>query len=169
MINIQQLYQSFLENGIIRRDKIQIKHFHFIIFGGVGYSFMAAIHYWFPKIFGRMYDEKMANTGWLIFFIGFLTLYGPMFYLGMAGMPRRYFDYLPEFHGANILSSLGAIILIIGLTIIIANLIKSARYGEKAEKNPWGGVTLEWQVSSPPPVENFEEIPVITGEPYKFS
>ena len=120
-------------------------------------------------MFGRMYDAKMANTGWFIFFIGFVTLYGAMFYLGMEGMPRRYFDYLPEFHKANIISSMGAIVMIIGLTIIITNLVKSARYGEKAEKNPWNGVTLEWQVPSPPPVENFDEIPVITKKPYTFN
>ena len=110
----------------------------------------------------------MANTGWLIFIIGFNTLYLPMFLLGMQGMPRRYFDYLPEFHGKNILSSFGAIIMITGLVIIIANLVKSARNGEKVGINPWKGVTLEWKVPSPPPLENFDEIPTITEKPYKF-
>jgi len=146
-----------------------VAHFHFIVFGGVGYAFFGAIHYWFPKIWGRMYDVKWANFGWLVFFIGFLTLYGPMFYLGMAGMPRRYFDYLPEYHGANILSSMGAITMIAGLIVIISNLIISAKRGEKAEMNPWGGSTLEWTVPSPPPLENFDEIPVVDKNPYDYS
>ncbi|MFW5721284.1 MAG: cbb3-type cytochrome c oxidase subunit I, partial [Bacteroidota bacterium] len=106
-------------------------------------------------------DAGWADTGWIIFFFGFLTLYAPMFYLGIAGMPRRYYDYVPEFHGANIISSLGAFVMIIGAAIIIINLVKSARKGEKATDNPWGGKTLEWQVASPPIVENFEEIPEI--------
>lgn len=146
-----------------------VAHFHYIVFGGVGYAFMAAIHYWFPKIYGRMYDEKWANTGWLTFFIGFNTLYFPMFILGMKGMPRRYFDYVKEFHGWNIVSSTGAIIMIFGLAIIIINLIKSARGGVKATMNPWGGPTLEWTVPSPPPILNFDEIPEVKKDPYDFT
>ena len=146
-----------------------VAHFHFIVFGGVGFAFMAGMHYWFPKIFGRMYDESLANTGWITFMTGFLFLYFPMFLLGMKGMPRRYFDYLPEYHGLNIISSLGAMVMIFGLAIVIINLVRSARHGEKAEQNPWGGVTLEWTVPSPPPLENFEEIPVITKKPYDFN
>ncbi len=135
-----------------------VAHFHFIVFGGVGFAFFAAIHYWFPKMYGRMYDETWANMGWLVFFIGFLTLYLPMFFLGMAGMPRRYFDYLPEFHGGNIISSLGAIVMIAGLFIIIFNLFRSAKNGAPAEKDPWGGKTLEWTIDSPPSLENLKRI-----------
>jgi cytochrome c oxidase subunit I len=145
-----------------------VGHFHFIVFGGMGFAFMAAIHYWFPKIYGRMYDKGWANTGWFIFFLGYLSLYLPMFYLGMAGMPRRTYDYLPKYHGANIISSLGAIVMLFGLTIIIINLVRSARFGAKAETSPWGGSTLEWKVPSPPPLENFEEIPIITKGPYEY-
>jgi cytochrome c oxidase subunit 1 len=116
-----------------------------------------------------MYDKGWAKIGWLIFFIGFVTLYTPMFYLGIQGMPRRYFDYLPKFHPGNILSSFGAMILIAGLAIIILNLIRSARYGPKAEMNPWGGTTLEWTIPSPPPQENFTEIPTVTDRPYHYS
>jgi len=93
-----------------------------------------------------------------------------MFYLGMVGMPRRYYDYLDQFHGPNILSTFGSWILVTGFVIIIVNLVRSARYGTKAEMNPWHGKTLEWTVPSPPPVENFDEIPVIGVEdgPYNY-
>lgn len=138
-----------------------VSHFHFIVFGGVGFAFFAGIHYWFPKIYGKMYDAWWADTGWIVFFFGFLLLYTPMFYLGIAGMPRRYYDYVPEFHFANILSSFGAFIMIAGLVIIIINLFRSVKNGEKAELSPWGGQTLEWTISSPPILENFEEIPEI--------
>jgi cytochrome c oxidase subunit I len=108
-----------------------VAHFHYIVFGGTGFAFLGAIHYWFPKIFGRMYDNYWANIGWVTFFIGFLTLYTPMFYLGLMGQPRRYYDYLDEFHGGNILSTIGSWILITGFIIILANLIRSASKGEK--------------------------------------
>lgn len=160
---------SLATNVHVHDTAFVVAHFHFIVFGGVGYAFFAGIHYWFPKIFGRMYDSSWANTGWLIFFVGFLFLYFPMFILGMQGMPRRYFDYLPEFHGTNILSSLGAFIMIMGLAIIIINLFRSARSGKKADSNPWGGPTLEWQIPSPPPVENFDTIPTVTKKPYEFN
>jgi cytochrome c oxidase subunit 1 len=145
-----------------------VGHFHYIVFGGMGFAFMGAMHYWFPKIYGRMYDRSWAKTGWLIFFIGFVTLYSPMFYLGIAGMPRRYFDYLEEYHGPNIISTFGALVMVTGFVIILINLIKSARSGEKAEQNPWGGTNLEWRIPSPPPLENFEEIPTITKATYKY-
>ena len=115
-----------------------------------------------------MYDPSWAKTGWITFLIGFICLYSPMFYLGMKGMPRRYYDYLPEFHGPNIISSLGALIMVSGFAIILINLIKSSRNGEKAEANPWGSNSLEWQVPSPPPLENWDEIPVVDRAPYKF-
>jgi cytochrome c oxidase subunit 1 len=91
-----------------------------------------------------------------------------MFYLGMTGMPRRYYDYVTEFHGPNIVSSLGALMMIAGLVIIITNLVRSAKHGEKAEIDPWKGKTLEWTVGSPPTLENFEEIPVVTKHPYGY-
>ncbi len=147
-----------------------VAHFHYLVFGGAGFAFFAALHYWFPKIFGRMYDKNWANIGWLIFFVGFVALFSPMFYLGLKGMPRRYYDYLEGFHGANILSTMGSWILITGLVIIIVNLIHSARKGEKAEMDPWHGKTLEWTISSPPPVENYAEIPVLDENdgPYNY-
>jgi cytochrome c oxidase subunit 1 len=140
------------------------------VFGGTGYAFFGAMHYWFPKMFGKMYDAKWANTGWLTFFIGFLALYSPMFYLGMKGMPRRYYDYLEQFHSANILSTIGSWVMVFGLVIIIVNLFRSAKYGEPAPANPWNGKTLEWTVPSPPPVENFDKIPEYKEKdgPYEY-
>jgi len=145
-----------------------VGHFHFIVFGGTGFAFFGALHYWFPKIYGRMYDFGWARTGWILFFLGFITLYGPMFYLGIKGMPRRYFDYLEEYHGPNIISSIGALIMVSGFIITVVNLFKAAKSGAKAEQNPWGGTNLEWSVPSPPPVENFEEIPVVDKATYKM-
>jgi cytochrome c oxidase subunit I len=147
-----------------------LAHFHFIVFGGTGFSFMAAIHYWFPKMFGRMYDVSMANISWVIFFTGFLVLYTPMYQLGMDGMPRRFYDYLPEFHGLNILSSLGAILMIVGVIMTFTNLIRGARMGTKvSDKNPWGGKTLEWQTDTPPTFENWDEVPEVKKGPYDYN
>ena len=115
-----------------------------------------------------MYNFKRAYWGWAITFIGFNTLYFPLFVIGMQGMPRRYFDYLPQFHTGHFISTMGAFIIFIGLIIMFTNLILGARKGERAEANPWNGLTLEWTIPSPPPVENFVEIPTVTEDPYNF-
>ncbi len=160
---------SLATNVHLHNTHFVVAHFHFIVFGGTGFAFFAAMHYWFPKITGKMYDTKWANTGLVLFFIGFITLYGPMFYLGMKGMPRRYFDYDEVFHAGNIISTMGSWILYSGAAIIVINLFRSARSGPQAIADPWGGKTLEWTIPSPPPPENFEEIPVITKGPYDYS
>jgi cytochrome c oxidase subunit 1 len=145
-----------------------VAHFHYIIFGGMGFAFFAGIHYWFPKIYGRMYNNRLANIAWVILFAGFNILYFPLFVIGIQGMPRRYFDYLPQFRTGHVISTIGAFILIAGLSLMFYNLIRSRRKGETAPANPWKGVTLEWLIPSPPPLENFDETPVITGKPYTF-
>jgi cytochrome c oxidase subunit I len=161
---------SLATNVHLHDTHFVVAHFHFIVFGGTGFGFMAAIHYWFPKMFGRMYDKSWAIIGWAVFFSGFVINFLLMFQLGYQGMPRRYYDYLPEFHSLNILSSMGAWIMVGGLFIIFANLIRGARYGQKVtDKNPWGGVTLEWTVDTPPTLENFEEIPYVKNDPYDYS
>ena len=152
---------SLATNVHLHDTHFVVAHFHFIVFGGTGFAFMGAVHYWFPKIWGRMYDSAIANTGWLMFFIGFIALYGPMFYLGMKGMPRRYYDYVDVFHAGNIISTMGSWVMITGFVIVFVNLIRGAVSGPKATANPWGGKGLEWTISSPPPLENFEELPVI--------
>jgi cytochrome c oxidase subunit 1 len=145
-----------------------VAHFHYIIFGGMGFAFFAGLHYWFPKMYGKMYNIKMANISFIITFIGFNILYFPLFVIGLQGMPRRYFDYFPEYQYGHVISTIGAFILIIGIFIMLYNLFHGARKGEKAPSNPWKGVTLEWQIESPPSLLNFDETPVITEKPYTF-
>jgi cytochrome c oxidase subunit 1 len=116
-----------------------------------------------------MYNIRWANIAFSIMFIGFNLLYFPMLILGMMGMPRRYYDYLPEFQPLNILSTVGSWILILGIIIMIVNLVNGYRKGAIASRNPWHGVTLEWQTKSPPPLQNFDKAPVVSEHgPYDF-
>ena len=163
------LVQNTLAVNLLVHDTYWIVgHFHYVMFGGAGFAFFAALHYWLPKMFGRMYNKKIATIAWMIIFIGFNTLYFPMFILGVRGMPRRYYDYLPEFHTEHLISTIGSWILISGLILMFSNLINALFKGEKADINPWGGTTLEWQIPSPPPPENFEKIPIVEHGPYVF-
>ncbi len=146
-----------------------VSHFHFVMFGGTGFAFFAALHYWWPKMFGIMYDFKKAYIGSVLTAIGFLFHYIPMFILGMQGMPRRYYDYLPKYETGNFLAGFGAYLLIIGILIMFVNLLMSFRQRVVAPSNPWGGTTLEWTVPSPPPVHNFVEKPQILEFPYDFT
>lgn len=146
-----------------------VAHFHYVMFGGTGFGIFAALHHWFPKMFGRMYNKRVAKVAWLFIFVGFQFLYFPLFIAGYLGMPRRYYDYLPEFHIWHLISTVGSWVLIAGLIIMFVNLIVALRKGEKATQNPWGGVTLEWSIPSPPTHENFEKIPVVEKEPYDYS
>ena len=114
-----------------------------------------------------MYNIRRANIAWGVLFTGFNVLYFPLFIIGLQGMPRRYFDYLPQFQTGHVISTIGAFILFTGLIMMIWNLFQG-RKGPKAGPNPWHGVTLEWQIPSPPPLENFDEIPVIKHAPYLF-
>lgn len=147
-----------------------VGHFHYVMFGGTGFGLFAALHYWFPKIWGKMYNIRWANIAFTILFIGFNLLYFPMLVVGLMGMPRRYYDYLPEFTLPNQISTVGSWILFIGLIMMLVNLINGYRKGEKTTRNPHGGVTLEWQTKSPPPLANFDKEPVISDKgPYDFS
>jgi cytochrome c oxidase subunit 1 len=145
-----------------------VAHFHYIIFGGMGFASFAGFHYWFPKMFGKMYNIKTANIAWGLTFGGFNLFYFPQFIIGIQGMPRRYFDYLPQFTTGEVISSIGSFIMVAGLFLMLINLIIAARRGDPAPANPWNGVTLEWQIPSPPPHENFDSIPEITTKPYFF-
>ena len=138
------------------------------MFGGAGMAILGGLHYWFPKMFGRMYNERAAKAGWFILLIGFNILYFSMFVLGYEGMPRRYFDYPSQYFTGHLVSTIGSWILFVGLVVIFSNLIRSLFKGEKAPANPWGGRTLEWSIPSPPPAENFAEVPTVTTRPYDY-
>lgn len=131
-------------------------------------GFMAGLHYWFPKIFGKMYSEKAAKWGFGLVITGFNVTFFPQFIVGSQGMPRRYWDYLPEFTWLNRISTVGSWILAAGLFFSAYYLIKGAMSGEKATDNPWEGLTLEWQTPSPPPHDNFAETPVVKTWPYEY-
>ncbi|HEY6001105.1 MAG TPA: cbb3-type cytochrome c oxidase subunit I [bacterium] len=145
-----------------------VGHFHYVMFGGAGMAFLAALHYWFPKITGRLYDERAARAGWVLLFVGFNLLYFTMFVLGLQGMPRRYFDYPARYFPGHMTATVGSWILALGLAVVLGNLLRALRRGAPAPADPWGGTTLEWTTSSPPPPENFEEIPVVTRGPYAY-
>ncbi len=146
-----------------------VAHFHYVMFGGTGTIFFAALHYWFPKMFGRMYNKKLATITVILFFIGFNMLYFTKFIMGYMGMPRRYYDYLPEFASLQLISTIGSWILAFSIFFMVGYLLHALFRGKIAKENPWGGVTLEWHIPSPPPMENFKVIPTITHEPYDFS
>jgi cytochrome c oxidase subunit 1 len=163
------LFQGALATDVHLHDTYWVVgHFHYVIFGGMGFGFFAALHYWFPKMFGRMVHRNIPYIAWAFLFVGFNTLYFPMLILGWEGMPRRYYDYLPQFHTLQFISTVGSWILITGLLLMLINLIHSLFKGEKAGDNPWGGATFEWKTSSPPIAENFEKIPKVERGPYEF-
>jgi len=146
-----------------------VAHFHYIMVGGAIMGYLGGIHYWWPKISGRLYPEGWARFSALILFVGFNLTFFPQFLLGYMGMPRRYHAYPEEFQVLNVMSSAGASILAAGYVIPLIYLIWSMRYGKLAPANPWGATGLEWQVPSPPPTHNFAEAPEVTEEPYVYS
>jgi len=143
-----------------------VGHFHYVMFGGTMMGMFAGLHYWFPKMFGKMYNKMVANISWLTMMIGFNMLYFTMFYLGYQGMPRRYYDFTNEFADGHLFATVGSWILIAGVVVMLVNLIQGMRNGTPVGENPWGSTTLEWTVPSPPPLENFEKIPTVKGGPY---
>ncbi len=145
-----------------------IAHFHFIMVGGMVMAYMAGLHFWWPKITGRMYSDWWSKLAAMIIFVGFFLTFLPQFLLGYAGMPRRYHRYPEEFHVWNVMSSAGASILAVGYVLPLFYLLYSLWYGPVAGPNPWRATGLEWQTPSPPPKENFPETPVVVRGPYEY-
>ncbi len=145
-----------------------VAHFHYVMVGGTLMAIMGGIYYWFPKIFGRMYNEFWARVTFVLIFVGFNVTFYPQFVLGSMGMPRRYYDYLPEYTSLNRISSVGAWTIGTGFLIALFVIIHGLLKGKKAEMNPWGAKTLEWTTSSPPPHENFINEPIVTAGPYEY-
>ena len=145
-----------------------IAHFHFIMVGGMVMAYMSGLHYWWPKITGRMYSQWWSRLSALIIFVGFFLTFLPQFVVGYNGMPRRYHRYVPEFQVWNVLSTAGASILSVGYVLPLCYLLLSLRYGQCAGANPSRATGLEWQTPSPPPKDNFEETPTVVRGPYEY-
>ncbi|HEY9899078.1 MAG TPA: cytochrome c oxidase subunit I [Pantanalinema sp.] len=146
-----------------------IAHFHYIMVGGMVAAYLGGIHFWWPKLTGRMYSEPLGRFAAVTLFVGFNLTFFPQFILGYLGMPRRYHVYPPEFQVLNVLSSAGATILAVGYLFPLFYLLWSLKYGPIAGPNPWRAKGLEWRTSSPPPSDNFVETPVVTEEAYAYS
>ncbi|MDR3765071.1 MAG: cbb3-type cytochrome c oxidase subunit I [Acidobacteriota bacterium] len=145
-----------------------VAHFHYVMVGASVTAFLAGMHFWWPKITGKMYPEFAAKISGLLVFCGFNLTFFPQFLLGYLGMPRRYHAYPPEFQVLNVLSTAGASILAIGFLLPMLYFAWSLRYGKDAGPNPFNAAGLEWQTASPPPTYNFEETPVVTWEAYNY-
>jgi cytochrome c oxidase subunit 1 len=145
-----------------------VAHFHFVMVGGMLMAYLAGVHFWWPKMTGRMYPEGVSKTAAVITFIGFIVTFFPQFILGYLGMPRRYAAYPADFQVLNVFSTAGASILGIGYLLPMLYLPWSLKYGKIAGSNPWQATGLEWQIQSPPLTENFVEIPIMDHEAYDY-
>jgi cytochrome c oxidase subunit 1 len=143
-------------------------HFHYTLLGGAMIGAMGGLVYWFPKMTGRMLNERVGKVAFYTVMIGFNVTFMAMFYNGLAGMPRRVADYQPQFAVGNLISTLGAYVIGIGMLTFLYAIVSSWRSGKPAGPNPWHAKTLEWYVPSPPPLENFEVLPVVTGDAYGY-
>ncbi len=145
-----------------------VAHFHYVMMGGTVIAYLGGLHYWWPKIFGRMYNETVARVCCGLVFIGFNATFLPQFIMGSQGMPRRYYTYLDQFQPLHQFSTFGSWILGAGIAIAIVNLTVALRGPKNAPENPWAGTTLEWQTQSPPITHNFIGQPSIDHEPYDY-
>jgi cytochrome c oxidase subunit 1 len=145
-----------------------VAHFHYVLFGGSLFTIFAGIYHWFPKMTGRMYNETLGKWHFWLTFVSFNATFGPMHLIGLEGMPRRVADYANQFAAWNLFISISSFVLGASMLIFLYNMIYSWRNGPIAEANPWKAHTLEWQVSSPPPIFNFDEVPTVVGHPYEY-
>jgi cytochrome c oxidase subunit 1 len=145
-----------------------VAHFHYVMAGSAMMGFFGGMHYWWPKMTGKMYHERMALAAWALTFIGFNVTFFPQFILGTLGMPRRYHLYPPEFQTLHVISTIGAFILAAGVVLNVLSFLWCCFKGEKAPRNPWNAKGLEWETPSPPPSYNFERRPVVREEAYAY-
>src|SRR5436190_23578380 len=145
-----------------------VAHFHYIMVGGAIMGYFAGLHFWWPKMTGRMYNDTAAKFAALLIFVGFNLTFGPQFILGYLGMPRRYHYYPEEFQILHVMSSAGASILAVGYLLPLVYFTWAMRYGKRASDNPWDARGLEWEIPSPPPTENFLVQPVVTDATYAY-
>jgi cytochrome c oxidase subunit 1 len=144
-----------------------VAHFHYVMMGSALIAFIGGLHHWWPKMFGRMFDETLGRIAFVLVFVGFNVTFFTQFMLGSHGMPRRYYDYQPEFTIYHMISTFGSYIMAAGFFLIALYLLHSLFFGRKAAANPWGGRSLEWQCTSPPPHDNFKTTPSV-GDCYDF-
>jgi cytochrome c oxidase subunit 1 len=145
-----------------------VAHFHYVMVGGTVIGFLGGLHYWWPKMTGKMYDETWGKVAWFFVVLGFNWVFMVQFVMGSQGMPRRYYDYLDQYQPMHAFSTYGSWVLGLGFVIMAINFARSLANGAKAPPNPWGSIGLEWQVSSPPPMHNFHKIPTITKGAYDY-
>ncbi len=145
-----------------------VAHFHYVMVGGMVMAFMGGLHFWWPKMTGRLYPEGWAKLSAAIIFLGFNLTFFPQYILGYLGMPRRYHAYAPEFQVLNVMSTAGASILAVGYLLPIVYFVWSLKRGERAGSNPWQASGLEWKISSPPIKQNFSVTPIVTEEAYNY-
>jgi cytochrome c oxidase subunit 1 len=145
-----------------------VAHFHYVMMGGTLVAFLGGLFHWWPKMTGKMFNDTVGMISAAIVFVGFNLTFLPQFVLGTRGMPRRYANYLEEFQDLHRLSTVGSLVLGFGLVVAGVVLLHSLFFGKRAPKNPWGGATLEWECSSPPPHDNFATAPSV-GDPYNFA
>ena len=145
-----------------------VAHFHYVMVGGTVMGFIGGLHYWWPKFTGKLYNEKLARFAWFFVFVGFNVTFISQFIMGSRGMPRRYYDYLPEFEIFHQISTVGSWILAVGFFAMGYMFFQSLRSGKKSPRNPWGSAALEWQTATPPPLANFIKVPTITRGPYDY-
>jgi cytochrome c oxidase subunit I len=145
-----------------------VAHIHYVLFGGSLMTIFAGVYYWFPKMTGRMYDERLGKLHFWSTFVFFNLTFGPMHVLGLEGMPRRVATYEAQFASMNLVISIASWLLGLSTLVFVYNIVTSWRGGPRAEDNPWRGMTLEWQVSSPPPIFNFDRLPTVVGGPYEY-
>ena len=145
-----------------------VAHIHYVLFGGSLFTIFAGVYYWFPKMTGRMFDERLGKWHFWMTFIFFNLTFGPMHLIGIQGMPRRVAEYAEKFAAWNLFISLSSFVLGASTLIFLYNIVASWRWGPRAAANPWRAMTLEWQVSSPPPIFNFDAVPTVVGGPYEY-